>query len=114
MNTKLNKENRVIVAQFVSTETIANTPRSPRFTNIISHNDEKINTSYEKNLGEKSYYAIQAVPDTKAKTLFIVTSFIGKQGYKKEVSQLIDENFPNATSEIGSATPSISIIPPTD
>ena len=30
------------------------------------------------------------------------------------MSQLIDENFPNATSEIGSATPSISIIPPTD
>lgn len=49
LNTKLNKENRVIVAQFVSTETIANTPRSPRFTNIISHNDEKINTSDEKN-----------------------------------------------------------------
>ena len=48
LNTKLNKENRVIVAQFVSTETIANTPRSPRFTNIISHNDEKINTSDEK------------------------------------------------------------------
>ena len=48
LNTKLNKENRVIVAQFVSTETIANTPRSPQFTNIISHNDEKINTSDEK------------------------------------------------------------------
>ena len=30
------------------------------------------------------------------------------------MSQLIDEKFPNATSEIGSATPSISIIPPTD
>ena len=30
------------------------------------------------------------------------------------MSQLIDENFPNATSEIGSATPSINIIPPTD
>jgi hypothetical protein len=46
--------------------------------------------------------------------LYIVSFFIGKKGYKKEVSQLIDENFPNATSEIGSATPSISIISPTD
>ena len=77
--------------------------------NSIPENSEKVNTSDEKNskplndedlknLGEKSYYAIQAVPDTKSKTLYIVSSFIGKQGYKKEVSQLIDENFPNATS----------------
>ena len=102
------------MAQFVSTETIANTPRSPQFTNIISHNDEKINTSYEKNLGEKSYYAIQAVPDTKAKTLFIVTSFIGKQGYKKEVSQFINAKSLDVTSEIEIATPSMNIIPPND
>ena len=102
------------MAQFISTETIANTPRSPRFTNIISHNDEKINTSYEKNLGEKSYYAIQAVPDTKAKTLFIVTSFIEKQGYKKEVSQFINAKSLDVTSEIEIATPSMNIIPPND
>ena len=65
---------------------------------------------YEKAIGEKSYYVVQAVPDTKAKTLYIVTAFIGKSGYKKEVSQLINAKSPDATSENGSATTSGSII----
>ena len=65
---------------------------------------------YEKAIGAKSYYVVQAVPDAKAKTLYIVTAFIGKSGYKKEASQLINANSPDATSEIGSATTSGSII----
>ncbi|MGM9644996.1 MAG: hypothetical protein ACI3X1_07915, partial [Eubacteriales bacterium] len=61
---------------------------------------------YEKEIGDKSYYVVQAVPDTKAKTLYIVTAFIGKKGYKKEVSQFIDEKIPDATpkSEIAIAS----------
>ena len=65
---------------------------------------------YEKGIGEKSYYVVQAVPDTKAKTLYIVTAFIGKSGYQKGASQLINANSPNATSKSGSAnTPTNSI-----
>ncbi len=58
---------------------------------------------YEKEIGEKSYYVVQAVPDTKAKTLYIVTAFIGKKGYKKEASQLINAKSPDATPPNGSA-----------
>lgn len=54
---------------------------------------------YEKEIGNKSYYVVQAIPDTKAKTLYIVTAFIGKKGYKKEVSQFIDVKNPDATPE---------------
>lgn len=39
---------------------------------------------YEKVIGEKSYYVVQAVVDTKKKTLYIVTAFIRKSGYKKK------------------------------
>lgn len=35
---------------------------------------------YEKSIGDKSYYVIQAVPDTKARTLFVVSTFIGEKG----------------------------------
>ncbi len=59
---------------------------------------------YEKSIGEKSYYVVQAVPDTKAKTLYVVTAFIGQKGYKNGASQLINAKGPNATSEFGSAT----------
>ena len=46
--------------------------------------------------------------------MYIVSSFIGKQGYKKEVSQFINAKDLDVTSEIEIATPSINIIPPTD
>ena len=89
--------------------------KSHAYKNVINGTTQaSLTVLYEKNIGEKSYYAIQAVPDTKAKTLFIVTSFIGKQGYKKEVSQFINANSLDVTSEIEIATPSINIIPPTD
>ena len=89
--------------------------KSHAYKNVINGTTQaSLTVLYEKDLGEKSYYAIQAVPDTKAKTLFIVTSFIGKQGYKKEVSQFINAKSLDVTSEIEIATPSISIIPSTD
>ena len=62
---------------------------------------------YEKNIGEKSYYVVQAVPDTKAKTVYIVSAFIGPSGYKKEASQLINaSNGPDATAKPGSVVAS--------
>ncbi len=54
---------------------------------------------YEKNIGENSYYVVQAVANTKKKTLYIVTAFEGKSGYKKTgVQQLADAINPDATS----------------
>ena len=68
---------------------------------------------YEKSIGEQSYYAVQAVPDTKAKTLYVVTAFIGQKGYKKGASQLTNENNPGPTSKIEIAnTPIDSISQP--
>lgn len=69
---------------------------------------------YEKEIGEKSYYVVQAVPDTKAKTLFIVTAFIGKKGYKKEASQFIDVKNPDATPKSEIANTSDRIISHSD
>ena len=65
---------------------------------------------YEKEIGEKSYYVVQAVPDTKAKTLYIVTAFIGQKGYKKEASQLINAKGPDATAQTGSVNASKDIV----
>ena len=55
---------------------------------------------YEKGIGEKTYYAVQAVPDTKAKTLYIVTAFIQKNS--KGASQLIGANGSNVNVRDGS------------
>lgn len=57
---------------------------------------------YEKAIGDKSYYVVQAIPDTKAKTLYVVSAFIGERGYKKETSQLINAKSPDATAKSGS------------
>ena len=66
---------------------------------------------YEKNIGSKSYYVVQAVPYTKKKTLYVVSAFIGVHGYKNGVSQLINTSKgPNATAKTGSVvTPNIRI-----
>lgn len=56
----------------------------------------------EKVIGDKSYYVVQTAVDTKSQTLFIVSAFIGEKGYKKETSQLINANSPDATSKDGS------------
>ena len=61
---------------------------------------------YEKWIGEKSYYVVQAVPDTKAKTLFVVSAFIGEKGYKKEAPQFANVSNLGATSVIGTANAS--------
>jgi len=57
---------------------------------------------YEKGIGNKSYYVVQAIADTKAKTLYIVSAFIGKKEYKKGTSQLIDAKSPDVTAKSGS------------
>ena len=61
---------------------------------------------YDKRIGEKSYYVVQAVPDTKAKTLYVVSAFIGPEGYKKEASQLINAQGPDATANTDSVVAS--------
>ena len=48
LDIEFNKKNRVTVAQFASKEAIANTPRSPRFEDIISHPDEFVNSNSKK------------------------------------------------------------------
>ncbi len=65
---------------------------------------------YEKYIGEKSYYVVQAVADTKAKTLYIVSAYIGNSKTQKGASQLIDEKIPNATPESGSVVAPIKSI----
>ena len=71
---------------------------------------------YEKNIGSKSYYVVQAVPYTKKKTLYVVSAFIGVHGYKNGVSQLINTSKdPNATAKTGSVvTSKISIYKDTE
>ncbi len=54
---------------------------------------------YERNIGAKPYYAVQAVADTKAKTLHIVTAFIGESGNKNGTPQFTNEKNLGATSE---------------
>lgn len=45
---------------------------------------------YEKSVGDNSYYVVQAVPETKAKTLYVVSAFIGEKGYKNRAGQPAD------------------------
>ncbi len=65
---------------------------------------------YEKRIGKKSYYVVQAVPDTKVKTLYIVTAFIGKSGYKNEASQIINAKNLDVTAKPESANASTTSI----
>lgn len=82
------------------------------YKHFVNGKTEWTNTVlYEKEIGEKSYYVVQAVPDTKAKTLYIVTAFIGKQGYMKEASQFIDAQSPDATPKSEIASTSTHSIP---
>lgn len=66
-------------------------------SNVNGKNKPAQTVLYEKPIGEKSYYVIQAIPDTEKKTLYIVSAFIGKQGYKKETLQTADVKNPGAT-----------------
>lgn len=59
---------------------------------------------YEKLLEDGSYYVVQAVPETKKKTLYILTAFIGESGYKNtEAPQITNVNGPGATPQADSA-----------
>ncbi len=85
-------------------DSISNAGRTQAYSYMEKgHNRTAKTVLYEKRIGEKSYYVVQAVPVTKAKKLFVVTAFIGEKGYKKEASQLINANSPDATIEYGSA-----------
>lgn len=89
--------------------------KTQAYTHMVNGKNRTADTVlYEKAIGEKSYYVVQAVPDTKAKTLYIVTAFIGKKGYKKEASQLINAKSLDVTAKTGSVTTSGSIISQSD
>lgn len=78
--------------------------RTQAYTEMVNGKNRTDQTVlYEAPIGEKSYYVVQAVPNTKAKTIYIVSAFIGAEGYKKETSQLINAQRPDATSVNGSA-----------
>ena len=82
---------------------ISNAGKTKAYTYMKNGKNKTADTVlYEKIIGEKSYYVVQAVPDTRAKTLYIVSAFIGQKGYKKEAPQLITAIRPDATSEVGS------------
>ena len=55
-------------------------------------------------MGLKSYYVVQVVPNTRKRTLYIVTAFIGEGGYKKGASQSTNVNDPGATPEAESVS----------
>lgn len=94
-----------------SPDDISASGKTQAYTHMVNGRNRTADTVlYEKNIGEKSYYVVQAVPDTKAKTLFIVSAFIGKKGYKKEASQLINAKNLDATAKTGSANASAGII----
>ena len=84
-------------------DSITKSGRTHAYTFRLNGRDRTAPTVlYEKYIGPKSYYIVQAVPDTKKKTLYIVSAFIGNPGYKKGTSQLIDASkSPNATSKNG-------------
>ncbi len=89
-------------------DSLTNAGRTQAYTYMkYGYNRTAPTVLYEKRIGEKSYYVVQAVPDTTARTLFVVTAFIGKSANKNGASQLIDVidvNYPNATPENGSAS----------
>ena len=69
-----------------------------------------ITVLYERKIGEKSYYVVQAVPDTGKKKLFIVSAFIGNSGYRKEISQSSDAKGPRATPKSEATNISVNSI----
>ena len=84
---------------------------------------------YEVQLSDNSYYVVEAVPDTQKKTLYIVSAFMGKPGYKKtgsspanrggyaprtEASQSINTADPGATLKAEFAAASGEAVQSTD
>lgn len=90
---------------------ITKSGKTQAYTHMVNGRNRTVDTVlYEKDIGAKSYYVVQAVPDTNAKTLYIVTAFIGKKGYKKEAPQLINAKSLDVTAKTGSADASAKII----
>lgn len=54
---------------------------------------------YETRLEDGSYYVVQAVPETKKRTLYVLSAFIGKSDYKNEAPQSTNTVDPGATPE---------------
>ncbi len=75
------------------------------------HNRTARTVLYEKEIGEKSYYIVQAVPETKRKTLFIVSTYIGKKGQKKKSLGSSMLKSPDATSTTVASVTSDNSIP---
>ena len=46
------------------------------------HNRKARTVLYERRIGENSMYVVEAVQEAKAETLYIVSAYIGKPGYK--------------------------------
>ena len=88
-----------------SPDSIVNSGTTKAYVTFVNGKNKPAQTIlYEKNLNNNSYYVVQAVPDTKSKTLYIVSAFIGKKGYKKETSQTIDAISPDATPKSENAS----------
>ena len=69
---------------------------------------------YEKYMDGRSYYVIEALPQTKKKTLYIVTAFISKSGYKNRASQSTNAHSPDATPEAKSVNALKERVPHTE
>ena len=64
----------------------------------------------ERIIGENSYYVIQTVADTKSKTLYVVSAYIGKSETKKEALQSTNAQGPDETAKTAIATSSTNSI----
>ena len=88
-----------------SPDSIVNSGTTKAYVTSVNGKNKPAQTIlYEKNLNDNLYYVVQAVPDTKSKTLYIVSAFIGKKGYKKETSQTNDAISPEATPKSENAS----------
>lgn len=94
-----------------SPDDIKNSGRTQAYSEYVNGRNRTAKTvKYEKNLGDRNYYVVQAVANTEAKTLYIVTAYISKNDIKKGASQLINAKSPNATSENGSVVAHMNMI----
>ena len=80
-------------------------------SNIEGNNKPAKTVLYEKPIGEKSYYVVEAVPETSKKALYVVSAFIGKSGYKKETLQSTDAKSPGVTPNSEAVNVSVNNIP---
>lgn len=98
-----------------SPDEIGSVGRTQAYSEFVNGRNRTAKTvKYEKNIGDKTYFVVQAVPDTAAKTIYIVTAYMSKNGTKKRASQLINAKSPNATSENGSVVAHTNMIPQED